>query len=65
MVAAGSGNRNLFKIFQSTVARVTCNVKDMNGSLYWDSHQSCMCLQIWASICTVMVDTVVTGEVNY
>ena len=37
----------------------------MNKSLYWDSHQLCICLQIWSGICIVpTAEAVATGEVN-
>ena len=51
--------------FQPHTARVTRNVYDVNGSLYWDSHQSCIHLQIFGGICTVLTaDPIATGEVN-
>ena len=37
----------------------------MNGSLYWDSHQSCIRLQIGVGICAVLTaEAVTTGEVD-
>ena len=50
---------------QSRAARVTYNVYGGNVSLYWDSHQSGIRLQIGTGICAVPTAcAVATGEVN-
>ena len=50
---------------QPHAADVTCNVWDVNGSLYWESHQSCIRLQIGAGIYVVpTADAVATGDVS-
>ena len=42
------------------------SVSEVNGLFYWDSHHSCICLQIKEVIYNVLTaDTVVTGKVNY
>ena len=52
-----------FLWFQPYAVHVTCNAYDANGSLHWDSHQSCV-LQTVAHICTVpMANAIATGKV--
>jgi len=48
------------------ISATRCHVQGVNGSLYWDSHQSYIRLQIFgAGISSVpMSDAVATGEVN-
>ena len=55
----------IFWWLQPHSARVICNVYDVNGSLYWDSHQLYICLHIRVGICTVATaDAVPTGKVS-
>ena len=57
----------LYGILFMVISAICCShymeCLGMNGSLYWDSHQSCVRLQIRAGVCAVpMADAVVTAK---